>query len=56
MKIQTICICFGTSPTYRFLFKEKYQNLNIWWYFKVPQANCFGEDFDSFGQILVHWQ
>jgi hypothetical protein len=37
-------------------FIGKYQNLNFWWYFKVPQVNFFGQilaDFDSFGQFWV---
>jgi hypothetical protein len=30
-----------------FLF-EKYQDLKLWWYFKVPQANCFLANFGKF--------
>jgi hypothetical protein len=30
---------------------EKYQNLNFWWYFKVPQANCLWENFGKFWQF-----
>jgi hypothetical protein len=26
-------------------FFGKHQNLNFWWYFKVPQANCPWADF-----------
>jgi hypothetical protein len=25
----------------KFIFLKKDQNLNFWWYFKFPQANCF---------------
>jgi hypothetical protein len=38
----------------KFLFKEKYQNFNIWWYFKVPQLIVFGQilaNFDGFWQF-----
>jgi hypothetical protein len=50
----------------KFIFSEKYQNLNFWWYFKVPQANCYWTNFDIiwqfwyvlgyFGQIQLLWQ
>jgi hypothetical protein len=36
----------------RFLFFEKRQNLNFWWYFKVLQANCLWADF---GKIWQFW-
>jgi hypothetical protein len=66
LKIQTVITCFGTSSTYRIFFLEKNKNLNFWWYFKVPQANCFWADFDKiwqfwavlgcFGQSQLLWQ
>jgi hypothetical protein len=37
----------------KFFIFEKYQNLNFWWYFKVPQANCL---WAKFGKIWQFWQ
>jgi hypothetical protein len=44
-----------------FLFHKKHQILKFWWYFKVPEANCFWIDladygnFGKFGQTLLHF-
>jgi hypothetical protein len=33
-----------------FIF-EKHSNLNFWWHFKVPQANCLWANFGNFWQF-----
>ena len=43
LKIHTMSTCIGASSTHAIgvcLFLEKHQNLNFWWFYKVPQANC----------------
>jgi hypothetical protein len=55
LKIQALGICSGASSIYKFFYIEKYQNLTFWWYFKVPQANCFWADFDNFGQFWANF-
>jgi hypothetical protein len=55
MKIQTMGnLHWCLYILFYFIFKEKDQNLNFWWYFKVPQANCFWADFGRFGQFRAH--
>jgi hypothetical protein len=34
-----------------FIFFEKYENLKVWWHFKVPQANSLWVDFGKFQQF-----
>jgi hypothetical protein len=53
LKIQLVGTCFGASSIYKILFLKKYQNLNFWWYFKVPQANGLWADFDKIWQFWI---
>jgi hypothetical protein len=34
-----------------FFSLKKIKIQKIWWYFKVPQANCFWADFDKIWQF-----
>jgi hypothetical protein len=43
-------------PLHIGFFFEKNKNLNFWWHFKVPQANCFWVDFDKIWLFWLFWQ